>query len=51
MAAQELIEEEYLNDPAIFPDEEILSRCEILAYLEPEVENLYNNAWTEVLSK
>ena len=51
VAAQELIEEEYLNDPAIFPDEEILSRCEIMTYLEPEIENLYNDAWTEVLSK
>ena len=51
VAAQELIDEEYVNDPAIFPDEEILARCEILAYLQPDVENIYNDAWTEVLSK
>ncbi len=50
VAAQELIEEEYINDTAIFPDQEILDRCEILLYLGTEMEQKYGDYWTEVLS-
>lgn len=50
VAAQKLLAQEIISDVAIFPDEEIISRCEILQFLSPNVENLYNDAFTEVLS-
>ena len=45
VAAQEMIDEEYLEDPAVFPDEEIINRCEIFQYLGQEMEDLYYEMW------
>lgn len=47
-AAQEMIDEEILNDKGAFPDEELIDRCEIYLYLGPEIEDLYYELWKEV---
>lgn len=49
-AAKELLDEEYQNNPAVFPDEAILSNCETFHYLGEEAEELYNLLWKEVRS-
>lgn len=51
VAAQALIDEEILNDPSVFPDEETIRNCEVFHYLGEEAEALYNEYWTEVLSQ
>lgn len=50
-AAKELLDEEYQNNPAVFPDESILGKCETFHYLGEDAENVYNNLWKEVRSK
>lgn len=47
-AAYELIDEAYLNDPGVFPDEEVLKRCEVYKYLGEDVENMYYEYWKKV---
>lgn len=49
-AAKELLDEELKNNPAVFPDEEILKRCETFQYLGEDMETVYNNLWKEVRS-
>ena len=49
-AAKELLDEETQNNPAVFPDEEIIKKCETFHYLGEEVEEIYNNLWKEVRS-
>ena len=44
----EIDEEEMEDDPAIFPDEEILDRCEMFVYLGKEEEEFYNYMWKEI---
>lgn len=46
-AAEELLDEDFLNDPAVYPPEEELAN---LHYIEPvgEVESLYQRLWDEV---
>ena len=51
VAAYDLIDEEALNEEAIFPTEETLKRCESLRMLDPEVTDLYSKYWKEVKSK
>lgn len=41
-------EEEKEEDTAIFPDENVLERCEMFTYLGPEAEELYNRLWKEL---
>ena len=41
-------EEEKEEDTAIFPDENVLERCEMFTYLGPEAEELYNKLWKEL---
>lgn len=41
-------EEEKEEDTAIFPDENVLERCEMFKYLGPEAEELYNRLWKEL---
>jgi len=36
------------EDTAIFPDEEVLERCEMFTYLGKEAEELYNRLWKEL---
>ena len=51
-AALEVIEdEEALEEEAIFPTEDTLSRCESLRMLDPETTDLYSKYWKEVKSK
>jgi len=47
-AALELIDEEYLNEKAVFPDEETIERCESLVSLDPAATELYSNYWKKV---
>lgn len=49
-AAKELLDEEYKTNPAVFPDESILSKCETFHYLGEDAEAIYNSLWKEVRS-
>ncbi len=49
-AAKELLDTEYQENPAVFPDESILSKCETFHYLGEESEELYNSLWKEIRS-
>ena len=51
VAAYDLIDEEALNEEAIFPTEETLKRCESLRMLDPGATDLYSKYWKEVKSK
>lgn len=49
MAAKELIEDEEIrNSTIVYPDEEIVSRCEVYEYLGEEGDALYDSYWTKV---
>ena len=39
--------EDILDNPAIVPSEESVSRCEVYRYLGPEADRLYNEFWKE----
>ena len=48
--AIEMIEEEYpefMDNMALFPDEEALAKCEIYHYLGSEADQMYNRYWKE----
>ena len=48
-AARELIEDESIRNSEIaFPDDSVLSRCEVYNYLGKEGDNLYDHYWTMV---
>jgi spermidine/putrescine transport system substrate-binding protein len=47
-AARQLLSEDYRNNPAIFPPDEVTARCEAAIYQGPEVIRLYDEAWTRV---
>lgn len=47
-AALELIDEEYLKEKAVFPDDETIERCETLVTLDPETTKLYSDYWKKV---
>ena len=47
-AAKKLMSQDYLENPAIFPSEETLARCEYQTYLGVEGERLYDEAWTRI---
>ena len=47
-AAYELIDEEYLNNPAIFPPEDVLARCDSLKTLDDETTDMYSMYWKQV---
>jgi spermidine/putrescine-binding protein len=48
-AAEELLDEEFLSDPAVYPPEEVISK---LQYIKPvgEAESIYQRLWDEVKS-
>ncbi len=48
MAAREDIDEELLNDPGIFPSDDILDRCEFFLYLGEDADNMYYEYWKQV---
>jgi spermidine/putrescine transport system substrate-binding protein len=47
-AAKALMSAEYLENPAIFPTEETLAKCESAKYLGEAGVRLYDEAWTRV---
>lgn len=47
-AALDLIDEEYKNEKAVFPDEETLERCESLVTLDQKTTALYADSWKKV---
>lgn len=47
-AVLDSLEEEEKEDEAIFPEEEVIDRCEIFKYLGKEKEQLYNQLWKEL---
>ena len=42
--------EDYSNNPAIFPSDEIIARCEPPLYLGEDAQRLYDEAWTRILA-
>ena len=50
-AALDLIDDEYLNEKAVFPDEDTVARCESLVTLDPASTELYSNYWKKVKAK
>ena len=49
-AARALMPDEYNNNPAIFPSDEVIARCEPPLYLGEAVQRLYDESWTRVLA-
>ncbi len=47
-AAKKLMSEEYTKNPAIFPTDETLAKCEPAIFLGAEVVRLYDEAWTRI---
>ncbi len=47
-AARDKSEESYKNNPAIFPPEELIKKCEAPAYLGEEVTKLRDEIWTRI---
>lgn len=45
---EDIDDEEKEEDNAIFPDEDILSRCEMFKYLGSDIEEFYNRLWKEL---
>ncbi len=48
-AAREAVNPDILNNPAIYPTNEMLARAEFILPLSPEVQTLYENAWQRFL--
>lgn len=49
-AVNESLDEETLEDPTIFPEEETMNKCEVYQYLGEELETYYNQMWKELKS-
>ena len=49
-AIEELGAEEYNSSPVNNPPQEALDRCEVFRYLPQEEQELYDRAWTEIIS-
>jgi spermidine/putrescine-binding protein len=49
-AVYDALDEEIKEDYTIFPDEEILKKCEVYQYLGEENERYYNQLWKELKS-
>ncbi len=47
-AAKKLMDKEYLENPAIFPSDETIAKCEAAVFLGQEVTKLYDDAWTRI---
>jgi len=46
--ALKLVDDEFLNDPWIFPSEDILEKCEYFIALHGSIVNEYNRIWSEL---
>ena len=42
------LDEEYKSDHTIFPEEEVLEKCEVFTYLGSEMDSYYNSLWKEL---
>ena len=49
-AARQLLSDAYRENPAIFPPQEVLGRCESAVYRGEGVQRMINDAWTRVLA-
>ena len=49
-AARALMSDDYNTNPAIFPSDETLARCESAIYLGDEATRLRDETWTRVLA-
>ena len=49
-AARQLLSDAYRENPAIFPPQEVLYRCESAVYRGEGVQRMINDAWTRVLA-
>ncbi|MDO5146827.1 MAG: ABC transporter substrate-binding protein [Eubacteriales bacterium] len=47
-AVYEALDEEAKEDATIFPDEEIISKCEVYQYLGEEMDGYYSRLWKEL---
>ncbi len=47
-AAKKLMSDEYLKNPAIFPSDETIAKCEPAVFLGAEATKLYDEAWTRI---
>ncbi len=47
-AARALLSDEYNNNPAIFPPDDVIKRCEPPLYVGEDALRLYDEAWTRV---
>ena len=50
VAAQELIEEEIIEDPGIYPPQNVLDKCEYFAELDSQTHSEHNRIWIELQS-
>ena len=48
--AWELLDESYLDDKNVFPEDEVLNRCEVFRYLGEEMDQYYAELWKQVKS-
>lgn len=46
--AVELLDEEYLANDDVFPEDEVIKRCEVFEYLGEDMDQLYAELWTQV---
>ena len=49
--AFELLDDEVKNNPAAYPSDAVLERCEVFTDLDPQTLKLYESAFTEILSQ
>jgi spermidine/putrescine transport system substrate-binding protein len=49
-AARALLSDDYNKNPAIFPDDATLARCEAAIYLGEDTQRIKDEAWTRVLA-
>ena len=49
-AAKALLSDDYTKNPAIFPTDQVIARCEAAIYQGEEVQRLYDESWTRVLA-
>lgn len=47
-AAKELMDEDYLTNPTVFPPDEVLEKCEAQLYLGQEHSQYIDSAWTRI---
>lgn len=47
----DLMDEEYLSNPVLFPSKEVLSKCETLVTLDPQTRKMYNKYWKKFKAK